>query len=175
MTGEIWIMACGTLGLRLAKLYQQEAIPVFGWVRTHAALDAARLQGVRVRSGKFDASCYVPFYTRENVNVFWLAPPPARGQQDIRLQRFLTAAGGAIQRLVLLSHAGESVAKTARQHRWQDAECVAQQWGQQQGRRLAILRLPGAYACSLPVERVALACKELMDGVLSAGIHTLMC
>lgn len=173
---EVWIMACGVVGHHLAKLYQQEAVQPIVWVRTDKARIAGKAQGISLRQGKLDSSCYIPFYTRENARIFWFAPPPARGEQDIRLRRFLLATVGSIKRLTLISHVDEAGKNSSgRSKRWQDAETAAQEWAQQTAGELVILRLPGAYDCPIPPERVADACKTLMDHASNGTVQTLDC
>jgi hypothetical protein len=163
VTGQaVWIMCCGDVGRQLAQLYQEDGNQAIGWVRTDRELQLGYEAGIHLRQGKLDASCYIPFYIRENVQMFWFAPPPARGQEDIRLRRFLTAAGHALQRLVLWSRwDGESLS-TNRDHRYADAERVAQAWMRGQvGRELVIVRsglLAGRDSSS-----IASLCKQAMD------------
>jgi hypothetical protein len=173
---EVWIMACGIVGHHLATLYQQDGVQAIAWVRTDKARITGKARGISLRQGKMDSSCYIPFYTRENAHIFWFAPPPSRGEQDIRLRRFLLATAGSIKRLVLISHVDETGQTcNGRAKRWLDAETAAQDWAQQTAGELAILRLPGAYDCPLPPEKVAAACKALMDQAANGTVQTLHC
>ena len=162
MPESVWIMCCGKLGRCIAQYYNRENVPeVIGWVRTNAALEAGLASGVRLRQGKLDSSCTQPFYTRENVWVFWFAPPPARGVSDIRLRRFLLSAGTAIDRLLLLSHHRDEPAHTPREQRYADAEQAAKAWAQQSGRTLVIVRTPSDHR--LAPEMLADICKCAVD------------
>lgn len=170
---SVWIMCCGEVGRHVARLYQQDGVRAIGWVRTGHALRAGQAQGTSLRRGKFDASCYIPFYTHENAKVFWFAPPPARGEQDIRLRRFLSATGGSLQRLVLLVRVGCGQAN-ARGKRYADAEAAAREWAQQHRRELVILRLADCYnPCS--ADRLATVCKYAMDEADHGSCHEVAC
>ena len=141
MGQAVWIMGCGVIGRQLARFYLEEGQQVIGWVRTNHALQLGCEAGIALRQGKFDASCYIPFYTRENVQIFWFAPPSARGREDVRLRRFLTAAGHALHRVVLWSRWDGETLLTNRDYRYADTELVAQEWLRQEaGRELVIIR-----------------------------------
>lgn len=170
MPESVWIMCCGKLGRCIAQYYNRENVPeVIGWVRTNAALEAGLANGVRLRQGKLDSSCTQPFYTRENVWVFWFAPPPARGVSDIRLRRFLLSAGTAIDRLLLLSHHRDEPAHTPREQRYADAEQAAKAWAQQSGRELVIVRQPPHGDADTP-EQLAALCQQAMHQATDGSI-----
>ena len=169
MPESVWIMCCGKLGRCVAQYYNRENVPeVIGWVRTNAALEAGLARSISLRQGKFDSSSIQPFYTRENVWVFWFAPPPARGVSDIRLRRFLLSAGTAIERLLLLSRHSDAPPQTSREKRYADAEQSARTWAQQAGRTLAIVRTPPN--SRLTPEMLASVCKRTLDEADSSKI-----
>jgi hypothetical protein len=168
MEQSVWVMCCGDLGRRVAEHYQQASMEVVGWARTDQELLKGQAQGLSLRQGKFDSSCYTPFYCRENVRLFWFAPPPARGDEDIRLRRFLLAAGEALQRLVLLVRVGCD-ANSARGKRYRDAQIAAQEWAQQYHRDLVIVRIPDCYA-PYPPEQLAAVCQQAMEHAAAGAI-----
>ncbi len=161
MGQAVWVMGCGVIGRQVARLYLEEDQQVIGWVRTDHALQLGSDTGITLRQGKFDASCYIPFYTRENVQIFWFAPPSARGREDVRLRRFLIAAGHALQRIVLWSRWDGETLLTNRDYRYADTERAAQEWFRQEaGRELVIVR-----ECQLDgkdTPAVARLCKQAM-------------
>ena len=175
---KVWIMGCGDIGRRVARLYQNDGIKAIGWVRSEASLQQGLAQGLAMRVGDVDQGSFFSAYALEGACLHWFMPPPATGDMDTRLRRFLTAVGAAPQRLLLISTTGvygdctgrwideteplKPVA--ARAKRRADAEAAAQEWAARTGRELVILRVAGIYAA----ERLPLARLRRGEPVLNA-------
>ncbi|MFM2319161.1 MAG: hypothetical protein RLZZ215_1782 [Pseudomonadota bacterium] len=166
---RLWIMGCGDIGRRVARLYQNQGVQATGWVRSAASLSLGDKQGLAMRLGDMDQGCFFPRNAFEAAEVFWLMPPPTRGEIDSRLRRFLYAVQQAPKRIVLISTTGvygdcagrwidESEPlkpQVERAKRRADAELALQDWGERYNKDWVILRVPGIYAAErLPLERL---------------------
>ncbi|SKA75033.1 Nucleoside-diphosphate-sugar epimerase [Thiothrix eikelboomii] len=166
---RLWIMGCGDIGRRVARLYQNQGVEATGWVRSAASLSVGVKQGLAMRLGDMDQGCFFPRNAFEEAEIFWLLPPPPSGGIDSRLRRFLLAVQGAPKRIVLISTTGvygdcagrwidESEPlkpQVERAKRRADAELALQAWGNQYNGDWVILRVPGIYAAErLPLERL---------------------
>lgn len=166
---RLWIMGCGDIGRRVARLYQTQGVQATGWVRSEAPLSLGMQQGITMRLGDMDQGCFFPRNAFENTAIFWLLPPPNIGLVDSRLRRFLLAVQQAPTCIVLISTTGvygdcagrwidesETVKpSTERAKRRVDAELALQEWGEKYGGDWVILRVPGIYAAErLPLERL---------------------
>ncbi len=174
-----WIMGCGDIGRRVAKLYQQEGIKAIGWVRGEESLRLGLEQGFAMRKGDVDQGSFFPIFALDEALVYWFMPPQPTGETDDRIRRFLKGVDAAPQRVVLISTTGvygdcegrwideaeplKPVA--ARAKRRADAEAVVQEWAARFGGEIVILRVPGIYAPDrLPLARLrrgeAVLCEE---------------
>ncbi len=166
---RLWIMGCGDIGRRVARLYQNAGIVATGWARSAGSLQQGEAQGLAMRLGDLDAGCFFPRNAFVDADVFWFMPPPAEGLSDDRLRRFLLAVQDAPRRIVLISTTGvygdcagrwidesEPLNPLAgRALRRVDAESALQDWGKCYGKSWVILRVPGIYAVDrLPLERL---------------------
>lgn len=166
---RLWIMGCGDIGRRVARLYQTQGVQATGWVRSEASLSLGMQQGINMRLGDMDQGCFFPRNAFEQAEVFWFMPPPNSGLIDSRLRRFLLAVQKAPKRIVLVSTTGvygdcagrwidesEPIKPTVeRPKRRVDAELALQEWGEKYGGDWVILRVPGIYSAErLPIERL---------------------
>ena len=166
---RVWIMGCGDIGRRVARLYQTRGVQATGWVRSQASLSLGMQLGIEMRLGDMDQGCFFPRNAFEQAEIFWLMPPPNSGLSDSRLRRFLLAVQKAPKRIVLISTTGvygdcagrwidesEPLKPTVeRSKRRADAELALQEWGEKYGGDWVILRVPGIYSAErLPVERL---------------------
>lgn len=154
---QSWIVGCGDIGRRLARLLIDAQTPVVGWVS--GAVSAAQVEALGIASRVFDLDT-------ESINpgtapswIFWFAPPPNRGVTDPRLRHFLNALEQAPKRLIYLSTSavygdcgGAWIDEDAplqpgndRGRRRLDAEQTARAYAQKTGCELVILRVPGIY------------------------------
>lgn len=167
--GRVWIMGCGDIGRRVARLYQNKGLQTTGWVRSQASLSLGRELGTDMRLGDMDQGCFFPRNAFEDAEVFWFMPPPNNGLIDSRLRRFLLAVQQAPKRIVLISTTGvygdcagrwidetePLKPSTERAKRRVDAELALQDWGEKYSGAWVILRVPGIYSLKrLPVERL---------------------
>lgn len=175
---RVWIMGCGDIGRRVARLYQTQGLQATGWVRGQESLVLGEQQGTEMRLGDLDQGCFFPRNAFEGAEIFWLMPPPNQGLIDSRLRRFLLAVQKAPKRIVLISTTGvygdcegrwidESEPlkpKVDRAKRRLDAELALQEWGKTYQGDWVILRVPGIYSAErLPLERLQRAEPVLLE------------
>lgn len=159
------IVGCGDIGLRVAQRLRALGGEVTAIVRSLPAAQALHAQGLAVQQADLDAQA-PPLDTPL---LFWFAPPPAGGEQDTRLRRWL-ATRPALRRLVYISTSGvygdcggrwidedEALRPvSARARRRLDAETVLGEYAAASGAEVVILRVPGIYGPGrLPRERLA--------------------
>lgn len=166
---NVWIMGCGDIGRRVARLYQNEGTKAIGWVRSEESLQLGLAQGIAMRQGDVDRGSFFPIFALDEALVYWFMPPQPTGETDDRIRRFLKGVDAAPKRVVLISTTGvygdcdgrwideteplKPVA--ARAKRRVDAENTVQEWATRFGGESVILRVPGIYAPDrLPLERL---------------------
>lgn len=165
----MFIVGCGDIGERIARLCAEKNTPVAGLVRSaHSAarLRAAGIDSVQADLSRPDAGENLP---TAGATIVYLAPPPAEGETDPLIRNFLAGIDALPERLVLLSttavygdcqggwidetHAVNP--QTARGRRRWDAEQAARQWSAERGVPLVILRVGGIYGPGrLPMARI---------------------
>lgn len=166
---NVWIMGCGDIGRRVARLYQNEGTKAIGWVRSEESLQLGLAQGIAMRKGDVDKGCFFPIFTLDEALVYWFMPPQPRGEIDELIRRFLKASDAAPARVVLISTTGvygdcggrwidetePLKPATDRAKRRVDAEAAVQEWVARFGGESVILRVPGIYAPDrLPLARL---------------------
>lgn len=166
---KVWIMGCGDIGRRVARLYQNEGTKAIGWVRSEESLQLGLAQGLAMRKGDVDRGSYFSIFALDEALVYWFMPPQPTGETDDRLRRFLKGMDAAPRKIVLISTTGvygdcegrwideneplKPVA--ARAKRRADAEAALQEWAARFRGDTVILRVPGIYATDrLPLERL---------------------
>ena len=166
---NVWIMGCGDIGRRVARLYQNEGTKAIGWTRGEESLRLGLEQGLAMRQGDVDRGSYYSIFALDEALLYWFMPPNPTGETDDRLRRFLKAVDAAPKKVVLISTTGvygdcdgrwideseplKPVA--ARAKRRADAENTVQEWAARFGGDIAILRVPSIYAPDrLPLERL---------------------
>lgn len=175
---RVWIMGCGDIGRRVARLYQSQGVQATGWVRGQASLALGEQAGISMRLGDLDQGCFFPRNAFEQAEIFWFMPPSNQGLTDSRLRRFLLAVQKAPKRIVLISTTGvygdcagrwidesEPVKPGVdRAKRRVDAELALQEWGENYQCDWVILRVPGIYSAErLPLERLKRAEPVLLE------------
>jgi len=170
MQNKIWIIGCGDIGRRVAKLHQGEKISAV--VQSAISVLACEKQGINAYPMDFDQ----PVTLFENMlaekissNIYYFMPPPSKGREDTRLKYFLEEIGNRSKRIVLISTTGvygdskgawidENTPvnpKADRAHRRLSAEKQLKNWSKQTGGEYMILRVPGIYAQDrLPLARL---------------------
>lgn len=159
------IVGCGDIGQRVAAGLRAMGREVTAIVRSPPAAAALREQDLRVLQTDLDAKAPA----LSTPLLFWFAPPPASGDSDPRLRRWLAAQAQAPRRLVYISTSGvygdcggrwidedEPLRPiSARARRRVDAETALQDYAARSGSEIVILRVPGIYGPGrLPRERL---------------------
>lgn len=168
---NVFIAGCGDIGERIAGLYREKNVSVTGLVRSAESIDRlqrAGIEPVHVDFAQTDGLSTLPVAA---ATVFYLLPPPDRGENDPLIRRFLAMVStyALPKKLVLLSTTavygdcqGEWInemypvnPQTARGYRRLDAEQAVQKWSANTGVPIVILRVGGIYGPGrLPVERI---------------------
>ena len=167
----VLIVGCGYIGRRVAALLVAEKYVVTGVVRSRDSANKLREAGVDVVCVDLDRLPEDPDWGCSEADVFYFAPPPPSGDQDLRLQAFLDSLRGkmTVRRLVYISTSavygdchGAWITEdqaldptTARGHRRLDAEQQLRDWCWSYKAQWVILRVPGIYGPGkLPLERL---------------------
>jgi nucleoside-diphosphate-sugar epimerase len=168
------IVGCGYVGSRFAR---REAAhrPLLALVRSNQAqadLEAAGIHTLRIDLDALpDGDLQAALAAAANeAAVVYLAPPPATGRTDPRLESFLAQIGDVTPRVVVYisttgvygDASGELVDESTpvapandRSRRRVAAESAVQAWCASRGVRCVILRVPGIYGPHrLPLERL---------------------
>jgi len=170
MTG-ILIVGCGQVGKQVAQHELAESHRVVALARTEASAGSLQALGVECVRGDLDDPASLRHLPLQHCNVYYFAPPPAKGSEDTRMRNFLASltSGNLPARVVLISTSGvygdcrgEWVTEARpprpdsdRARRRLDAEQQLLAFGAAQGVPVVILRVPGIYGPGrLPVERL---------------------
>ena len=167
---HILIAGCGYVGRRLyARLAEQ--FDVTALVRTAHSASMLAAEGLRTATLDLDrirAGASVP-ERLEQESIVYLVPPPAFGESDLRLDRFLQLATVPPKSFVYVSTTGvygdtggapvdESAPvnpRTDRARRRVTAEEMTRVWCTERRVRRVVLRVPGIYGPGrLPLERM---------------------
>ncbi len=164
------IVGCGYLGRRLARELQAGGNAVRGVVRSIPSAQRLADEGIAALLADLDERG-LPARGTAGETVYYLAPPPAQGREDRRIQRFLEGLveSGQPQRILYISTtgvygdcAGQWVDETwpanpgvdRAWRRW-DAEQRLRRWREQTRAELVILRVAGIYGPGkLPLARL---------------------
>jgi nucleoside-diphosphate-sugar epimerase len=167
---HVLIAGCGYVGQRLAVRLNQ---PYRVTALVRSAQAATRLEQVGLKTSVLDldrvrASDAIPERLEQEAIVY-LAPPPASGESDLRLDRFLQLATVPPRTFVYMSTTGvygdtggdwvdESSPlrpRTDRARRRVSAEEMTRVWCNERRVRRVVLRVPGIYGPGrLPIERL---------------------
>lgn len=167
----VLIVGCGYIGQRVAALLPANRFEVIGIVRSKESQQRLSLAGVRAVCLDLDQLEAGTDWGCQSADIFYFAPPPPAGQQDLRMRAFLDALGAAmsVRRIVYISTSavygdcgGAWISETqplnpatSRGHRRQDAEQQLLAWCTAQATQWVILRVPGIYGPGkLPLERL---------------------
>lgn len=167
---QAFIVGCGYVGRRLAQQLGKD-YNLYGLVRTTVhikSLRAARIEPIVLNLDKLTKQDLSPVWFR-NCTLFYLAPPPAEGESDTRLHRFLNAVQTVPDTLIYISTTGvygnahgqlvdETTPinpQTQRAHRRVSAEHITRIWCTENKVRRVVLRVPAIYGPGrLPLERL---------------------
>ncbi|HEY0683378.1 MAG TPA: SDR family oxidoreductase [Steroidobacter sp.] len=185
----ILIAGCGYVGQRLAERLR-DRFEVAALVRSNekaAALERLGLKTIVIDLDRVRAGASIPERLDQEAIVY-LAPPPATGESDLRLDRFLHLAIVPPKTFVYMSTTGvygdaaggfvdEStpvMPRTDRARRRVSAEEMTRVWCHERRIRRVVLRVPGIYGPErLPLERLrkAEAVVRPEDAGISNRIH----
>ncbi len=167
---QAFIVGCGYVGRRLARQLGK-CYNLYGLVRTTThikLLRAVRAEPIVLNLDKFTRQDLSPVWFR-NCTLFYFAPPPAEGESDTRLHRFLNALETMPDALIYISTTGvygnshgqvvdETTLvnpQTQRAHRRVSAEHITRIWCTENKVRRVVLRVPAIYGPGrLPLERL---------------------
>lgn len=167
----VLIVGCGDIGRRVAALLPASCFDVNGVVRSDASRESLAMAGIRAVSLDLDRLEAGVDWECRFADVFYFAPPPPAGLQDLRIRAFLATLRGkvSVRRIVYISTSavygdcqGNWITETQplkpatpRGQRRLDAEQQLLAWCQAQATQWIILRVPGIYGPGkLPLERL---------------------
>ncbi|HMN44265.1 MAG TPA: NAD-dependent epimerase/dehydratase family protein [Povalibacter sp.] len=164
------IVGCGYVGERLARRLA-DTYDITAVVRTPARVAELTARGIKTFALDLDRvrlGAWIP-EKLEQAAIFYLAPPPAAGESDLRLDRFLQLATVPPRAFVYLSTTGvygdtdgapvdegsPVQPMTDRARRRVSAEEMTRVWCTERRVRRVVLRVPGIYGPGrLPLERL---------------------
>lgn len=166
-----FIIGCGDIGQRAAKLWQTAGGSVGALVRSIERARSLTEVNITPISGDLDRPDSLHDLPVKDSVLFYFAPPPGDGQGDPRMRATLSALTPSNwpARIVYISTTGvygdcqgawvteETPAnpRSARGARRLDAEDALHDWHRTTGVPVVILRVPGIYGPGrLPVERI---------------------
>ncbi|VAW94723.1 Nucleoside-diphosphate-sugar epimerases [hydrothermal vent metagenome] len=168
---NVLITGCGDIGIRVAKLWLNEAAKVSGMCRSNTNITNLQANNINPLIGNFDDND-VPIIDSNVDLIYYFIPPPMTGISDPRIDVFLqTLAVQKIspERFILIStsgvygdHQGASVdestptnPKASRAKRRLDAETQLIAWSKARKVPINILRVAGIYGPGrLPEQRI---------------------
>lgn len=168
---QVFIVGCGDIGRRVARLEMAAGHSVAALARSEEAARAAESLGIQAVRGDLDRPESLAGLPAAPETLHYFAPPPGAGTGDPRLGALLAALDPKAlpRRLVYISTSGvygdcrgEWVdedrpcnPQSDRARRRLDAETKLREFGERSGMPCMILRAPGIYGPGrLPVERI---------------------
>ena len=168
---NVLIAGCGYIGCRVAARLLPEKNMVSGVVRSPDSVEKLAEAGIRAIGADLDRLPPDIDWGSSPADVFYFAPPPASGEQDLRMRAFLASLRGrlAVRRCVYISTSavygdchGDWITEnqptaptTARGWRRLDAEQQLRAWCDDNAAQWMILRVPGIYGPGkLPLARL---------------------
>ncbi|HEY9051986.1 MAG TPA: SDR family oxidoreductase [Gammaproteobacteria bacterium] len=188
---RVVILGCGYIGQWVAQQLLDNAGSVLGIVRSQQSLETCKQKGIHCQLLDLDDSA-AGFKSDEDLSgdiILYLAPPQAKGEEDVRMQHFLRLIDRQLpSKFVLLSTTGvygdcggdwidETTPvdpKVDRARRRYSAECQVQDFCIRRNIPLTILRVPGIYGPGkFPLERIrkAMPIVREEDSPFSNRIH----
>ncbi|MDY6979890.1 MAG: SDR family oxidoreductase [Pseudomonadota bacterium] len=166
---QVFIIGCGDVGTRVARLWQAAGVPVTGLARHGERLTAA---GITAYPADLDEPTSLTDLPVDQALVYYFAPPPRQGQSDPRMTHFLQALdqhGSRPARIVYISTSGvygdrqgaivtehtDPNPQVDRARRRYAAEQSLREWGRQHSVPVIVLRVGGIYGPGrLPIKRI---------------------
>ena len=167
----IFIIGCGDIGYRVAKLEQTAGQPVSALSRSDLSATKLCHHAIKPIKGDLDKPASLHELPGNVPVLYYFAPPPAEGEDDPRLAALLAVLErkGLPRRIVYISTSGvygdcggawvdetwPMNPRSERARRRAAAEKCLGEWSKQHGVDAVILRVPGIYGPGrLPVERI---------------------
>ena len=167
----VLIVGCGYIGRRVAALLAAEKYHLSGVVRSQQSAGKLAESGIRAVCVDLDRLSPEMDWGCREADIFYLAPPPPGGEQDLRMRAFLASLPGkvTVRRFVYISTSavygdcdGAWITETqplnpttSRGHRRLDAEQQLRDWCRVHAAQWIVLRVPGIYGPGkLPLERL---------------------
>lgn len=168
---HVFIIGCGDIGRRVAKLWQAAGGSVSALARSAERAQSLADSGITPVSGDLDRPDSLHDLPVKNSVLFYFAPPPGDGQGDPRVRATLAALTPSNwpTRIVYISTTGvygdcqgawvteetPTHPRSTRGARRLDAETALLDWHRASGMPVVILRVPGIYGPGrLPLERI---------------------
>jgi nucleoside-diphosphate-sugar epimerase len=167
----VFIVGCGDVGLRVAKLWAVEGAEVRALSRSETSAARLSRSGISPLPGDLDDPASLRSLPLRGCLLYYLAPPPAAGVRDPRVRSFLAAVtpGEAPAKAICISTTAvygdnrgawvteetPAAPSTDRGKRRLDAEESFLAWGKERSVPVVILRVAGIYGPGrLPVDAV---------------------
>lgn len=167
----VFIVGCGDIGLRVARLWRRRGLPVRALARSLGSAERLRAHGVEPVSGDLDHLESLGDFTLAGEALYYFAPPAEGDDADPRMTAFCAALAHQPppRVIVYLSTSGvygdrqgawvdeetPPAPQTLRARRRLAAEGALRQWGRAHGVPVMILRVGGIYGPGrLPIERL---------------------
>ncbi|MEO6697066.1 MAG: SDR family oxidoreductase [Gammaproteobacteria bacterium] len=171
MINDVFIVGCGDIGERVARLWRARGVTVSGLARSQASHARLVEKGISAVPGDLDDILSLVALPVHNTLIYYFAPPPERGGADSRIQHFLSAIppNRPPCKIIYLStsgvygdHQGGWVdedtlpnPQTPRAQARISAETAVLNWGHAHDVPVVILRVGGIYGPGrLPIERI---------------------
>jgi len=166
-----FIIGCGYIGKRVAKLAMLKGNKVTALVRSESSAKELENLGIDIFTGDLDHRETLPHLPLGNSILYYFAPPPPHGLIDIRIEAFTETINKPPypKVVVLISTTGvygnckgewvtekrPPAPQAERAKRRLSAENILQNWGEKNKVPVIILRVPGIYGPGkLPVKRL---------------------
>ncbi|RNC71355.1 MAG: SDR family oxidoreductase [Desulfuromonadales bacterium] len=188
---RIFIIGCGDIGRRVARLARKQGAEVVALTRSEEKAETLRELGIAAVMGDLDAPDSLAGLPIRGATVFYFAPPPGGGFTDPRVRTFCAAVtpGDEPRKLVYISTSGvygdcgDAVVtedtppnpQTSRGKRRLDAETALTAWGKERGVAVVILRVTGIYGPGrLPLQHLTCGQPVLFENeaVFTNRIHS---
>lgn len=168
---KLFVIGCGDIGVRTARMAMQEGIESSGLVRSAERAERLNRGGIHAQLGNLDDPDSLRGLDLSGSLALYCVPPPGGGISDPRAEAFCAALTGTTKpaRLVYLSTSGvygdcsdtvvteKTVPKpqTARARRRLAAEQTFLRWGEENGVAVIILRVTGIYGPGrIPMDKI---------------------
>jgi len=168
---DVFIVGCGDIGFRVAALEQTAGRQVLALARSQASAQKLEGQGIKAIWGDLDQPDSLVNLPDRPAVLYYFAPPPPTGEDDMRLSALLSALGsqGLPHRVVYISTSGvygdcagawvnedwPLNPRSDRGKRRAAAETLLREWTGSRSVEWVILRVPGIYGPGrMPVERI---------------------